>query len=181
MGTKWKSINPAYSAFLVVRYWVEFNTQEHKTMSTHIEKSEQKSNNLPQWSYSGDIGGDVFDIRDLIAKVEELEGERDMLSEQSEVDEWNESDEGKELAFLLEFLDEVKGRGGDEQWRGDWYPVGFINNSYFTEYAMELLKDICDLPNDIPHYIAIDEEKTAENIQQDYSSVDFNGETYWYR
>jgi hypothetical protein len=165
-------------------------------MSTHTEQSEEKSNKRHQWTYSGDIGGDVFDIRDMIARVEELETERELLVDELEdaeagtepytaakeaLDAWDESDDGKELAFLAAFLEEVKGYGGDEQWRGDWYPVGFIRDSYFTEYAMDLLKDIGDLPKDIPHYIAIDEEKTAENIQQDYSSVDFNGGTYWYR
>lgn len=164
-------------------------------MQTNIDNSSGQSVQQPQWSYAGDIGGDTFDIRDLIARVEELETEREPLADAveeaigelthaakvEELEIWDESDDGKELAFLAEFLDEVKGYGGDEQWRGDWYPAGFIRDSYFTEYAMELLKDIGDLPQNIPHYIAIDEEKTAENIQQDYSSVDFNGDTYWYR
>ncbi len=46
---------------------------------------------------------------------------------------------------------------------------------------MEMLSDIGDLPRDIPHYIVIDEDATARNIQQDYTSVDFDGATYWVR
>ena len=111
---------------------------------------------------------DVFDIRDVIARYEEIEDTED-------------SDEQDERDEIKAFLDEVQGRGGDEQWRGDWYPVGFVRDSYFTEYAEELLKDCGDLPQNIPHYIEIDWEKTANNIRVDYSSVDVGGTTYWYR
>ncbi len=149
------------------------------------QQNSNKGDSSPQWSYSGDIGGDQFDIRDMIARVEELESEIENIDDMPEGDLMKNTVEGdnmrQELQFLSDFLEEVKGAGGDEQWRGDWYPVGFIRDSYFTEYAMDMLKDCGELPQDIPHYIAIDEEKTAENIQSDYSSVDFNGDTYWYR
>ena len=46
---------------------------------------------------------------------------------------------------------------------------------------MELLSDIGDLPAEIPHYIVINREATARNIRMDYSSVDYDGVTYWYR
>jgi hypothetical protein len=160
-----------------------------------------------------DILGDIFDIRDVIARYEELEAERealvdaldeasqttndeaetDMGSESHQVaseaeteakealDEWDEGTEGEEFAKIKSFLNDVKGYGGDEQWRGDWYPVTFIADSYFTDYAEELVKDIGDMPRDIPHYIVIDWEATAHNIRQDYSSVDIDGQEYWYR
>ena len=153
-------------------------------MQTNIDNSKGASSG-PRWAYSGDIGGDQFDIRDLIARVEELEDEIENINGMPEGDLLKDTIEGEdmrqELKFLTDFLEEVKGAGGDEQWRGDWYPVGFIADHYFTQYAMDMLQDCGDLPKDIPWYIAIDEEKTATNIQGDYSSVDFNGDTYWYR
>ena len=135
-----------------------------------------------------DILSDVFDIRDVIARFEELEGMRENActgendsEDEALLAEFDASDEGKEYAAIADFLGDVKGYGGDEQWRGDWYPVTFIRDSYFTEYAEELVQDIGDLPNNIPDYIAIDWEQTANNIRQDYSSVEIDGDTYWYR
>jgi hypothetical protein len=40
---------------------------------------------------------------------------------------------------------------------------------------------IGDMPKEIPSYIVIDWDATAENIQADYTSVDFDGVTYWIR
>jgi hypothetical protein len=131
-----------------------------------------------------DLHAGYIDVRDIIARVEELREER----EQSEIppaayggpdDTW--SEEREELAQLESILAELCGAGGDEQWEGDWYPVTLIRDTYFTEAMMELLQDCGDLPRDIPHYIAIDEEKTAENLRADYSSVEIEGHDYWFR
>lgn len=108
---------------------------------------------------------DMFVIRDVISRYEELE------------DITRDSEEQEEFEEIASFLAEVKGRGGDEQWRGDWYPISFISEDYFTEYAEELIKDI----NDIPSYIEIDWEATADNIKVDYHSVIVEGEKYFYR
>ena len=86
-----------------------------------------------------------------------------------------------ELARLEAFMSEMEGRGGDEQWRGAWYPVTIIRDSYFVDYCQELCADIGDIPRDMPAYLVIDWEATARNIQQDYTSVEFDGVTYWVR
>lgn len=91
------------------------------------------------------------------------------------------ADEAAELASLTAVLDDLKGNGGDYQRNGDWYPATLIRDSYFTDYAQELVEDIGDLPNGIPSYIEIDWDATARNIQMDYTSVEIDGETYWYR
>ena len=44
-----------------------------------------------------------------------------------------------------------------------------------------MLTDIGDLPPNVPWYIEIDWEKTAENIKVDYRDIEINGETYWFR
>jgi hypothetical protein len=113
-----------------------------------------------------DIGNDVLDVRDIIERFEEIE------------DSAADKDEAEQIQKILE---ELEGYGGDEQWRGSWYPITLIEDSYFTEYAMELLSDVGDLPAEIPHYIVIDEDATARNIQMDYSSIDIGDFTYWYR
>lgn len=130
---------------------------------------------------------DVIDVRDIIQLVEDLETilGLDEDEETQEVsgneDEEDTSDEREEYATLKALLDDLAGDGGDEQWCGDWYPGTLIRDSYFTEYAQELVSDIGDMPREIPSYIVIDWEATAHNIQQDYSSIEFDGVTYWYR
>lgn len=71
---------------------------------------------------------DYFDIRAVIARFEELES----MKEDGDIDD----DDSEEYLILLSFLEEVKGRGEDEQWRGDWYPVTFLHEDHFVE-AME--------------------------------------------
>lgn len=120
-----------------------------------------------------DILGDQFGIRDVIARFEELEG-----NDPETLDD----DEQAEFHAIQSFLDDVKGYGGDEQWRGDWYPVGFIADSYFEQYAKELAEDIGAINRDAtwPN-TCIDWAQAARELQQDYSSVTINGSDYWYR
>jgi hypothetical protein len=120
-----------------------------------------------------DLTADIIDLRDIIARVEELDPE---YSDIKLTD-----DEVKEFAELQAILDDLKGNGGDEQWRGDWYPVTLICDSYFTDYAREMLHDCGDIPRDIPHYIEIDWDATARNIRVDYTPTEIDGVTYWYR
>ncbi|KVO83331.1 hypothetical protein WL21_09875 [Burkholderia ubonensis] len=127
---------------------------------------------------------DIIDVRDITDRVEKLREARDDWAECSGDDEkWAEThpDAAAELESLESLLDDIRGYGGDHQWEGSWYPLTLIRDEHFTEYAMELLADIGDIPRNIPHYIVIDEEATAENIRADYSEIEFDGATYWYR
>lgn len=124
---------------------------------------------------------DVLDTRDLMARFDELESERGDLETDEERGQWAESDDGKEFAGLEELLEELRGNGGDEQWKGSWYPITLIADSYFVEAMEELVKDIGDIPSEVPSYMVIDWDATAENLRADYSSVEYQGETYWYR
>lgn len=108
---------------------------------------------------------DVIDSRDVIARLEYLR-DGDGLTD----------DEKCELDALIK-LDE-EGRDYAPDWE---YGATLIRDSYFTDYARELLEDCGDIPKDIPHYIAIDWDRTAENIRVDYTPVDFGGITYWVR
>lgn len=138
---------------------------------------------------------DILDVRDIIAQFEELENELTVTkdgestkAELLELDSWIDEidisrhpfqetiEQYKELKHLLE---ELKGKGGDEQWRGDWYPVTMIRDRYFEEAMDELLEDIGDMPKNIPSYLKITVDYNA--LQMDYTSVDYDGVTYWYR
>lgn len=119
-----------------------------------------------------DLTADTIDVRDIIARVEELEnmeGERD-------------EDEVQELIALTALMEDLKGMGGDEQWRGDWYPVTLINNMYFKTYAQELAEDIGAVDTDAkwPNN-CIDWDVAANELKHDYSIVLVDGNTYWTR
>jgi len=61
------------------------------------------------------------------------------------------------------------------------YDEPLIRYSYFTKYCIELLQDCGDLPSDLPWYIVVDEEATAENLKADYTEIDVLGVTYYGR
>ena len=105
------------------------------------------------------------------AKVDEA---REALAQaKRKLAEWDASDEADELKALKELQDEAEGYSPD--WR---YGATLIRDSYFTDYAEELCKDIGDMPKEIPSYIVIDWEATAENLKVDYTSVEFDGVDY---
>jgi len=118
-----------------------------------------------------DNSQDLLDVRDIIARFEELESDTARDDEDSE-----------ELSTLSALLEDLKGNGGDEDWRGCWYPITLIRDSYFRTYAEELAEDIGAINKDAtwPLY-HIDWEAAAKALQVDYSTVEFSGVTYWYR
>jgi hypothetical protein len=55
-----------------------------------------------------------------------------------------------------------------------------IRDSYLETYAKELAEGIGAIsPDAVWPVNCIDWEKAVEQLKQDYTSVDFEGETYW--
>ena len=111
---------------------------------------------------------DIIDSRDIIARIEELEASEEL--------EELEEDEKEELEILQALDDE--GRG----WP-DWeHGTTLINDTYFTEYAQDLAEDL-GLVNDYTMWPAtcINWEYAAEQLQNDYALIDFDGTEYWVR
>lgn len=127
---------------------------------------------------------DLINSRDVIDRIDEL---RDTLfaSHQeeggcdSEFEAWlsgNTSEEAEELRIL-----EALAKEG-EDYAADWeYGETIIRKSYFTDYCEELCKDIDAILRDVPPYIVIDWEATAENLKVDYTEIDFGGVPYLIR
>lgn len=133
---------------------------------------------------------DIIDVRDVIARVEELREERDTFvvgspdgNEAEAPEQWaaENPEDAAELETLEDLLASLCGKGGDEQWEGDWYPVIMVRDSYFEDYAQDLAED-CGFTsgNEWPAR-CIDWGQAALELQMDYSFVEFNGVTYWYR
>lgn len=123
---------------------------------------------------------DFIDVRDVIARFEELETELADAHEDSEVDDV--LDIRTEFALLAELLDDLRGNGGDEDWRGAWYPLILVRDDYFETFAQEEAESLDLIKSNAswPH-TCIDWEQAAQELQVDYTTVDFDGVTYWYR
>lgn len=133
---------------------------------------------------------DVIDMRDVIARFEELENEFNEWKDAETSDEdvkdklaitdWALGhEEGDEIAELQVLIEECKGKGGDEHWRGDWYPVTLIHESAFEEQMDQMIEECYELPKDLPFWMTISYDYDA--LKMDYTSVDFAGETYLIR
>ena len=124
-----------------------------------------------------DAKDDTSALADDAEELADLQTEVDKATEALE--EWNFSLAGEEFTVLEELLNDLRDKGGDHQWEGDWYPVSLIRDSYFTRARDELLEDIGELPKNLPSYLKIEVDYDA--LQQGYSSVEYNGVTYWAR
>lgn len=120
---------------------------------------------------------DVIDSRDVIKRIEELESEREALTEDSpELAQWDD-DYGPELKVLKRLAEQGEG------YAPDWHHgETLVRDSYFTEYAEQLADDIGAVDRNARWPIChIDWEAAAEALKQDYASVDYDGITYWVR
>ena len=142
-----------------------------------------------------DVRGEkVFDSRDAIARTEELTGWRDAAMDSEDRDltatdetwtaedgtvywitpDWDEDTE-REWKQLTQLAEDV----GSSEWN---HGLVFILDSYFEDYARQLAEDIGVL-KDCDHWPAncIDWERAARELQTDYSQVELDGNTYYYR
>jgi len=133
-----------------------------------------------------------LDTRDLAKRMDELEDLETALADAKEAladadpDEDNvalhedldraiedfdeaELDELKELREIQNYVSEF--RHGET----------LIPEEDFVSYCQDLLEDVGDLPKDLPSYLVIDWEATAENLKADYVDVEYLGNTYLVR
>jgi antirestriction protein len=97
-------------------------------------------------------------------------------------DAFEDASDAEDYRILKALLEDLAGYGGDEEWRGDWYPITLIRDSHFETYAQELAEEIGVINQAVRWpYTCIDWEQAARELQQDYSTVEYSGVTYWYR
>jgi hypothetical protein len=104
-----------------------------------------------------------------------------LLNDEGVLDADNEDadyrDQSAELRDLQALAEEAA------SYAADWaFGETLIRDSYFTDYAKETAEDCCEVPRDLSWpYTCIDWERAAQELQMDYSAVDFDGVTYWIR
>lgn len=124
---------------------------------------------------------DVIDSRDVIEAIEELQGEIEAKTHESddEADVEEVAELQAELDALLKLQEQAEGYCAD--WR---HGEQLIRDSYFETYAEELADDCGMVDRKLASqwpYTCIDWERAARELQYDYTSVDFDGVTYWTR
>lgn len=84
--------------------------------------------------------------------------------------------DAEELIALRKLQDEAEGSA-------DWqHGETLIRDSYFEQYAEELADDIGAINSKAGWPLTcIDWKEAADQLKQDYMSVDFDGVTYWIR
>lgn len=97
------------------------------------------------------------------------------LTEENFKEEWSYGSDGTEYDAIVNLENEINSR----EWNSG---LQLIADSYFETYAREFAEDIGAISGDERWpATCIDWEKAASELQYDYSSIDFDGETYWYR
>lgn len=154
---------------------------------------------------------DVIDSRDLIDRAYELIDEQLSAFNEQQTDDAARAGEDGAIDLEREdaphddlFLEWLKaGAHLDEDkaelaalihvWRecedvSDWtYGETLIRDDYFVSYTEQLIDDCYELPKELTsgnwpyRHITIDYEAAADELKDDYMSVDFNGVDYWIR
>ena len=131
----------------------------------------------------------TIDSRDVIARIEELEAERVAIESPDSVfietkrliEEFDNSEEGQELIALKVLA--AQGEDYAPDWKyyaPDWkYGAQLIHEDYFETAMDEMLEDCGDIPRDLPSYLTITVDYDA--LKQDYTAIDFDGQTYYIR
>lgn len=134
---------------------------------------------------------DIIDSRDVIERLEELRDERESLVEavndakedatrsdteaEANLAEWD-ADNGDELKSLESLNSEGESNASD--WS---HGATLIRETYFVEFCKQDVIDLGDLPRNIPSYLEIDWDKTADNLKANYSTITFGGVDYYVR
>ena len=109
------------------------------------------------------------EIEDLTEEINDMKENEDPIS-QEVIDDLN--DQIEDLNIKLKEIESIT----------DYVDINemLINDDNFEDYARELAYDIYGIHDNWP-FDCIDWEQAADELKSDYFSVDYDGETYWYK
>ena len=91
-------------------------------------------------------------------------------------------EEAEELGKLEALMSELEGYGGNHRWEGVYYPSLLVNRSHFVKFAEEEAESMGLIQSDVSWpYTHINWEAAAAELENDYSTVDFDDTEYLYR
>ena len=131
---------------------------------------------------------EVIDSRDIIERIEELETEINDLMEELETemsfDEFIAESDDELVTEYNMFIALQEEASNSPDWS---YGEALIRRSYFVDYIEELINDCYEMPKEMNsgrwpfNHMTMDYEAAAEDAEQDYMSVDFDGVEYLIR
>lgn len=114
---------------------------------------------------------EVIDSRDIIARIDDLEGREEELTEEE-----------------AEELEELRKLASEAESSPDWqYGETLIRDDYFVTYIEEFISDCYGKPEGFNsgewpwRHMTMDYEAAAQEALQDYFDVELFGTTYWIR
>jgi len=133
---------------------------------------------------------DTIDSRDVIARLEELQSEKDDLTlAVTDLDPQEEPEELAEAVTALAVWEDDNGEEYEalkvlneegEECSSDWrYGELLIRESYFEQAMDEMVSECYELPKDLPFWMTITYDYDA--LRQDYTELDFGGVAYFVR
>ena len=139
-----------------------------------LESLNDELNDLQNELYDIENEEDYADKRiDIDNKLEEIaEKENEIQDCEFEYNRYSE-----ELAELESLKEEIES-DSDE---GFEYGIQLIHESDIDNYLDELLEACGYIPKDMPSWIEINWGATYDNMKQDYSEIELNGNTFYVR
>ena len=120
---------------------------------------------------------DTIDTRDIIEEIEELKAQIEEYEEENSEEKLEENysyhDTQRELETLKELIDDI----------GENAPAGvtLINEDYFEEFAEEFACDIGAIQRGtVWPANCINWGQAADELQQDYTTVYYDGQAFYY-
>lgn len=173
-----------YISYCDVDTCVDVLTWERKDLVTAIEEAQEALNaakdalaehNPEDYDEDNYGGDDTTKAERELAKLQDAvdDAESDLTKAKDDLEEWD-TDNAYDLRMWTEVRDEMSNYGADT----------LINEDVWSEYARTLVEDMGDVDLDsIPGYIRnnINWDGVADDLQSDYSCIDIDGTTFYYR
>ena len=133
------------------------------------------------------------ELEELESDLYDIENEEDYDDKQNDIDNKLEEIADKEneiqecefeynrYAEELAELESLKEEISDNSYEGFEYGIQLIHEDDIEDYLHKLLVDCGYIPKDMPSWIEINWQATYDNMKQDYSELELNGNTFYVR
>ena len=168
---------------------ISFNSSlDSRDIQEEIDNIESLKND-----YESDLESLNEELNNLESDLYDIENAEDYEGKENDIDDKLEEISNKELEVQecefeynryseeLAELEELKEEVSNNSDEGFEYGIQLIHENDIDDYLRELLLDCGYLPNDLPSWIEIDWNATYNNMKQDYSEIELNGNTFYVR
>lgn len=146
-------------------------TSERETL---LEAITEKEEEFREWTEERAEAPTEEQEQEDTERKDELDEE--IRAAKQALEDWDDSDEGEEYQQVKSLVEECEGYGDFK------HGETLIRDDYFTEYAEQLAEDLGYMEDaDRWPFTHINWEMAADELKQDYMSVELGGFTYWMR